>query len=82
MNYIHEKAVPVPLKKISSFENCKELSLNQSFIDPTKMSPPNTFMDKLAKRMDTYYSPKKTIENLSFKPNYHMEQLLSKYFFE
>jgi hypothetical protein len=57
MNYIHEKAVPIPLKKTTSFEN-KELSLNQNFIDPTKMSPPNTFMDKLTKRMDNYYSPK------------------------
>ena len=66
MNYIHEKAAPIPLKKISSFENCKELSLNQSFIDPTKMSPPNTFMDKLAKRMDTYYSPKKNDKKFKF----------------
>ena len=66
MNYIHEKAVPIPLKKNNSFDNCKELSLNQSFIDPTKMSPPNIFMDKLTRRMDTYYSPKKNDKKFNF----------------
>jgi len=49
-------AVPIPIKKTSSFET-KELSLNHTCIDPSKMSPPNRFMDKLAKRMDNYYSP-------------------------
>jgi len=55
----YEKSVSIPIKKTSSFEN-KELSLNHNFIDPTKMSPPNSFMAKLAKRMDNYYSPTAT----------------------
>jgi hypothetical protein len=49
-------SIPIPLKKTSSFEN-KELSLTHTCIDPSKMSPPNSFMDKLVKRMDNYYSP-------------------------
>ena len=49
-------AIPIPIQKTSSFEN-KELSLNTTSIDPTTMSPPNNFMNKLVKRMDTYYSP-------------------------
>ena len=57
-SYIHEKMQPIPLKKVTSFENSSELSLNHTFFDPSKMSPPNNFMDKLIKRMDTYYSPK------------------------
>lgn len=65
MDYIHEKTVPIPMKKTSSFEN-KELSLNHNFIDPTKMSPPNTFMDKLAKRMDSYYSPTTTDKKFTY----------------
>ena len=57
-SYIHERqTIPVAIKKTESFENCKELSLNQNFIDPSKMSPPNSFMEKLMKRMDNYYSP-------------------------
>jgi len=57
-NYSYERtiAITIPFKKISSFEN-KELSLNHTCIDPSKMSPPNRFIDKLVKRMDTYYSP-------------------------
>ena len=34
----------------------KELGLTHTCFDPSKMTPPNYFMDKLAKRMDTYYS--------------------------
>ena len=49
-------AIAIPIQKTSSFEN-KELSLNTTSIDPTTMSPPNNFMNKLVKRMDTYYSP-------------------------
>ncbi len=57
MDYTHEITIPLPIQKSSSNDNCKELSLNHTFIDPSKMSPPNSFMDKLMKRMDTYYSP-------------------------
>ena len=57
MDYTHERTIPLPIQKSSSNDNCKELSLNHTFIDPSKMSPPNIFMDKLMKRMDNYYSP-------------------------
>jgi hypothetical protein len=66
-SYIHEKMQPIPLKKVTSFENSSELSLNNTFFDPSKMSPPNNFMDKLIKRMDTYYSPKKDNKPLLFQ---------------
>jgi hypothetical protein len=52
----YERSISIPIQKTTSFEN-KELGLNHTFIDPTKISPPNSFMDKLAKRMDNYYSP-------------------------
>ena len=57
MDYTHERTIPLPIQKSSSNDNCKELSLNHTFIDPSKMSPPDSFMDKLMKRMDNYYSP-------------------------
>ena len=59
-SYIHERQIPAPieLKKTSSFEN-KERSLKEIIHDPNMMSPPNDFMEKLIKRMDCYYSPKK-----------------------
>lgn len=66
-SYIHEKTQPIPLKNVSSFENSSELSLNHTFFDPTKMSPPNSFMDKLIKRMDTYYTPKNDSKPLLFQ---------------
>ena len=70
-SYIHERhTIAIPIKKNTSFENCKELSLNQNFIDPSKMSPPNSFMEKLMKRMDNYYSPteeKNKNKSFSFK---------------
>ena len=59
-------SIPIPLKKTSSFEN-KELSLTHTCIDPSKMSPPNSFMDKLVKRMDNYYSPTNASASLNAK---------------
>ena len=58
-SYINEKTQPkaIPLIKVSSFETNSELSLNHAVIDPSKMSPPNNFMETLMKRMDNYYSP-------------------------
>jgi len=49
-NFSYEKtiAITIPLTKISSFEN-KELGLNHTCIDPSKVSPPNSFMDKIGK---------------------------------
>jgi hypothetical protein len=60
MNTIaYEKTVPIqipnPTQNISSIKH-KELGLNHTRIDPSKMSPPNNFMDKLVKRMESYYS--------------------------
>ena len=55
-NSMYEQTIAIPIQKTSSFEN-KELSLNTTSIDPTTMSPPNNFMNKLVKRMGTYYSP-------------------------
>ena len=55
-NSMYEQAIMIPIQKTSSFEN-KELSLNTTSIDPTTISPPNDFMNKLVKRMGSYYSP-------------------------
>ena len=65
-NYSYERtiAITIPIKKVSSFEN-KELSLNHTCIDHSKMSPQTNFMDKLVKRMDNYYSPR----NVSSRPS-------------
>lgn len=61
----YERSISIPIQKTTSFEN-KELSLNHTFIDPTKCSPPNSFMDKLSKRMDNYYSPTDTGKKIFF----------------
>ena len=68
-SYINERqSVIIPIKKNTSFENCKELSITPSFIDPSQMSPPNSFMEKLIKRMDSYYSPtNKSHKSFSFE---------------
>ena len=55
--FIHERTIPVPIKTVSSYDTLNEHSLNHNIIDPSKMSPPNDFMNKLLKRMDNYYSP-------------------------
>ena len=64
--YTPEKSVPIPIKQTSTVSNSNELSLNQSFNDPSKMSPPDNFMEKLIKRMDVYYSPKNTQQKQKF----------------
>ena len=58
--YIPEKSVPIPIKQTSTVNNSNELSLNHTVNDPSKMSPPDLFMEKLMKRMDNYYSPKES----------------------
>jgi hypothetical protein len=64
MDYTYERTLPIPIQNYSIQHNCKELSLNHNLVDPSKMSPPNIFMDKLIKRLDNYYSPsKKTTDN-------------------
>ncbi len=67
-SYINEKTQPqpIPLIKVSSFETNSELSLNHAVIDPSKMSPPNNFMDTLMKRMDNYYSPTDSKKKFDF----------------
>ena len=52
-SYMHERTIAIPIQKTNSFEN-KELSLNTTSIDPTTMSPPNDFMNKLMIRMNSY----------------------------
>ena len=64
--YIPEKSLPIPIKPTTNVVNSNELSLNQSFNDPSKMSPPDNFMEKLIKRMDVYYSPKNTQQKQKF----------------
>lgn len=64
--YIPEKTLPIPIKPTTIVANSNELSLNQSFNDPSKMSPPDNFMEKLIKRMDDYYSPKNTQQKKKF----------------
>jgi hypothetical protein len=64
--YIPEKSLPIPIKPTTAVVNSNELSLNQSFNDPSKMSPPDNFMEKLIKRMDVYYSPKNTQQKQKF----------------
>lgn len=66
-NSMYEQTIAIPIQKISSFEN-KELSLNTTSIDPTTMSPPNDFMNKLVKRMGTYYSPTSASSSRSTSP--------------
>ena len=68
-SYINEKSQPrpIPFIKVSSFETNSELSLNHAVIDPSKMSPPNNFMDTLMKRMDNYYSPTDSVKKFDFK---------------
>ena len=51
---------PIPIKKtqsrpdLTSFSS--ECSLKQNFFDPTKSSPPDSFMEKLELRMQHYYN--------------------------
>lgn len=58
--YTPEKSVPIPIKQTSTVSNSNELSLNLTVNDPSKMSPPDFFMEKLMKRLDNYYSPKES----------------------
>jgi len=56
-HYIHERTTPIVIKNNTiNNNNSKELGLTNHVIDPFKMSPPNSFMNKLNARMDTYYS--------------------------
>ena len=57
--YERSKNIPIPQhsptnKKVSFREN--EYSLNNSFFDPSKSSPPNDFILKLQLRMNQYDS--------------------------
>jgi hypothetical protein len=54
-HYIHERSIPIVIKSAVINDKSKELGLNHNVIDPFKMSPPNSFMNKLNTRMDTYY---------------------------
>jgi hypothetical protein len=59
MNEIERKRIEVPIKKTLSNENMNisyEFSINKSFFDPSKGSPPNDFMLKLEQRIKFYCS--------------------------
>jgi hypothetical protein len=56
-HYIHERTTPIVIKNTAVNINSKELGLTNHVNDPFKMSPPNSFMNKLNARMDRYYSP-------------------------
>ena len=65
-----ERGIPNPIEnklttsmKINSPKG--EYSLNQSFFDPSKSSPPNEFMIKLHMRMNKYYVDK--VDSLDIK---------------
>ena len=63
-HYIHERSTPIVIKNNTINKKSNELGLNHNVIDPFKMSPPNSFMNKLNVRMDTYYSPGSYKESL------------------
>lgn len=42
---------PTPLAQVASFDNT---SIQSNCFDPTKSSPPNSFMQKLQTRMNSY----------------------------
>ncbi len=76
MDYTYERTLPIPIRNYSAQHNCKELSLNHNLADPSKMSPPNIFMDKLIKRLDNYYfhlpeKQWKNQQNKCFIPRVH-----------
>jgi|LauGreDrversion4_2_1035121.scaffolds.fasta_scaffold01153_16 hypothetical protein len=48
--------IPLPANQHKPETKHTELSLNYTFIDPSKMTPPNSFMEKLQYRMESYYS--------------------------
>ena len=55
-HYIHERTTPIVIKNSQVNNNLNELGLTNHVFDPFKMSPPNSFMDKLNARIDNYYS--------------------------
>lgn len=61
-----ERSYPI---KINQSKCISERSLNETNIDPSKMSPPNNFMDKLHKRMDRYYTHTMSSSKDSFSFN-------------
>jgi len=58
---IHERSKIIPIPQISPTNkkaefSINEYSLNKSFFDPSKSSPPNEFILKLRLRMNHYES--------------------------
>ena len=56
---IHEKNNSMPIKIKNTFAEKTQYDLKQNLFDPTKSSPPNTFMLKLYSRMIEYESGQK-----------------------
>jgi len=73
-SYTYERSVPIVINSPKNAEYSKELGLNNTIIDPFKMSPPNSFMKKLTKRMDNYYS-----RSLHHSSSPQIRGLMSKY---
>ena len=68
MDQIHKVERSYPIK-INQSNYSSQRSLNETTIDPSKMSPPNFFMDKLQKRMDKYYTLHEPKTSVSFSFN-------------
>jgi len=65
---IHERSKNIPISQSSPTNkkvefSINEYSLNKSFFDPSKSSPPNEFMLKLQLRMN-HYEPFNNFDNL------------------
>ena len=67
-HYIHERTTPIVIKNSQVNNNLNKLGLTNHVIDPFKMSPPNSFMDKLNARIDNYYSNETRKQHTT--PNY------------
>jgi hypothetical protein len=70
--YINERSNPIKIPQKSTSLNSptnNEHALNYMFNDPSKMTPPNYFMDKLIMRMENYYdsSSYDSKKNFNFK---------------
>jgi hypothetical protein len=66
--FIHERSKIIPIPQISPTNkkaefSVNEYSLNNSFFDPSKSSPPNDFILKLQFRMK-HYEPSNNFDNL------------------
>ena len=52
-------SVPIKIPKVSSTERIEEYALNCNFFNPGKMSPPDSWKERLAQRIKNYEDAKK-----------------------